>query len=144
MISLEAIDLPLVIIKDVVRASGVLWAAVALGLMGCRDRLHNKDRVQEAILKRLESHSGLDLKNLDVTTTQVTFDKNMAYATVAFHPKDDPNVNSGLVMKYTLHEHDGAWEVTNVGDAHGGRMGRAAEMPSGHPQVGSGEQGAKE
>lgn len=118
-----------------------------LMVWGCGDRLHNKDLVQQAILKRLKEHSGLDLNDMDVTTTSVTFDKKMAYATVSFHPKSDPGVNSGILMKYTLQERDGEWQVTNVGDSHGGsltshtggQMGGGqpggAQLPPGHPEV---------
>ena len=114
-----------------------------LFLTACSDRLHNKESVQQAIVDRLQSHSGLGLKELDVTTTSVSFDKNKAYATVAFHPKSDPTVNSGMTMKYTLEEQSGKWVVTNVGDGqghgpigHGGMNG--ATLPPGHPQVNSG------
>ncbi|MBV9267884.1 MAG: hypothetical protein JO061_17075 [Acidobacteriaceae bacterium] len=88
-------------------------------------------------MKRLETHSGLDLKSLDVTTTSVSFDKNMAYATVAFHPKDSKSVNSGMVMKYTLENRDGEWTVVNVGDLHGNGFhnGIPGTLPPGHPQT---------
>lgn len=121
-----------------------LLPVVLLLFSGCGDRLRNKDLVQQAVIKRLQSHSGLDLNVIDVTTTNVTFDKNMAYATVSFHPKGDPGVNSGVVMKYTLQEKDGQWQVTNVGDSHGaplggGHMGAGGpgQLPPGHPGVDS-------
>lgn len=109
-------------------------------LAGCGDHLKTKEKVQEAILHRLETSSGLDMKSLDVNTTSVTFDKNMAYATVAFHPKDDPSVNSGMVMKYTLEDRGGKWVVVNVADSQGHGMaghGGASqtELPPGHPPV---------
>ena len=101
--------------------------------------------MQEAILQRLQSSSGLDLKGLDVTTTAVNFDKNLAYATVAFHPKGDPNVNGGMTMKYTLEERDAKWVVVKVGDSQGrglsghgtGGHGDAApgSLPAGHPSL---------
>lgn len=104
--------------------------------------MQTKQKVQEAIINRLQTRSGLDLKGLDVTTTAVTFDKNKAYATVSFHPKDDPSINGGLVMKYTLEERDGKWQVVNVGDSHGGalsgheRPAGQQQLPPGHPGVG--------
>jgi hypothetical protein len=96
--------------------------------------------VQKAITDRLEAHSGLDLKALDVTTTSVSFEKNKAYATVAFHPKGDPSVNSGMTVKYTLEEQGGKWVVVNVGDSQGhGLAGHDAmegsSLPPGHPPV---------
>lgn len=102
--------------------------------------MKSKQKVQEAILNRLQSRSGLDLNALDVTTTAVSFDKNMAYATVAFHPKGDTRVNSSMVMKYTLEQRDGKWVVVNVSDSQGhGMPGSKAsgstELPPGHPPV---------
>ncbi len=117
-----------------------------LVLPGCANKLRNKEKVQEAILGRLQTRSGLDLNSLDVTTTGVSFDKNKAYATVAIHPKNDPTVNGGMTMKYTLEEQSGKWVVVNVGggQGHGGQdhgaMGGAGTNPSeslppGHPGV---------
>ena len=109
-------------------------------LTACSDRLHNKEMVQKAITDRLQSHSGLDLNELNVTTTSVSYDKNKAYATVAFHPKGDPSVNSGMTMKYTLEEQSGKWVVINVGEGQGhGAAGQGgmngSALPPGHPQV---------
>lgn len=91
-------------------------------------------------MHRLETSSGLDMKSLDVNTTSVRFDKNMAYATVAFHPKGDASVESGMVMKYTLEDRDGKWVVVNVADSQGhGFAGHGAAsgtpLPPGHPPV---------
>jgi hypothetical protein len=125
----------------VFRQAAVLCITIVT-LTGCSDRLRTKDEVQKAIVNRLETRSGLDLKQLDVTTTSVSFEKNKAYATVAFHPKNDPAVNSGMTMKYTLEEQGGKWVVVNVGDTqghgmpgHGGMSG--GSLPPGHPQVNS-------
>lgn len=114
-------------------------------LAGCGPNIRNKEKVQEAILQRLQSRSGLDLRSLDVTTTSVSFDKNLAYATVAFHPKGESNINSGMTMKYTLENRDGKWVVVNVGglNGHGGLPGHgmaggaagAGQLPPGHPPV---------
>ncbi|MDQ2711992.1 MAG: DUF4680 domain-containing protein [Acidobacteriota bacterium] len=109
--------------------------------------MHNKEKVQEAIVQRLKTSSGLDLANLDLTTTAVNFNKNLAYATVAFHPKGDPSVNSGMTMKYTLEERDGKWVVVKVGDSQGhGMPGPAAagasELPPGHPSLDSAAPGS--
>ena len=65
---------------------------------------------------------------------------NMAYATVAFHPKGDPTVNSGMTMKYTLEDRDNKWVVVNVADSQGhGLNGHGndsgAQLPPGHPAL---------
>jgi hypothetical protein len=102
--------------------------AALVFLTGCRDELQTKEKVQQAVIDRLQEHSGLDLNSLDVTTTDVNFDKNKATATVAFHPKGDTSVNGGMTMKYNLEERDGKWVITGVNNAHGAAL-------SGHPPV---------
>jgi len=103
--------------------------------------MKTKEKVQAAILDRLESHSCLDLKSMDVATTNLSFEKNLAYATVAFHPKGDPSVNGGMTMKYTLEARDGKWVVIKVGDSSGhpaaGSLqdGGSSNLPPGHPTV---------
>jgi hypothetical protein len=125
--------------RIVFRPTAALLLAV-LALAGCSDHIKTRDKVQEAIVHRLETSSGLDMKSLDVNTTSVTFDKKRAFATVAFHPKGDPNVTSGMVMKYTLEDRGGNWVVVNVADSQGhGMTGHSAagatELPPGHPPL---------
>jgi hypothetical protein len=124
--------------RIVLRSAPVLLVIVVLA--GCGTGIKTKEKVQEAIVHRLETSSGLDMKSLDLTTTSVTFEKNRAYATVAFHPKSDPRVNSDMVMKYTLEARDGKWVVVNVADSHGHGMAghgtaTGAQLPPGHPPV---------
>ena len=121
-------------------AAAILLITVAF--VSCRNSLQTKEKVQEAVVARLQTSSGLDLPNLDVTTTAVTFNKNLAYATVAFHPKGDTNINSGMTMKYTLEEKNGKWAVIKVGDSQGHGLGGAPavgaeKLPPGHPSLDS-------
>jgi hypothetical protein len=130
-----------VIIGVVLRTQLAALGAIVL-LAGCGKDIRTKEKVQEAILQRLQTKSGLDLKSLDVTTTSVSFQKNLAYARVAFHPKGDTNVSSGMLMSYTLENRDGKWIVIKVGDSQGhagmGQMGsRTDGLPAGHPPVNS-------
>jgi hypothetical protein len=119
----------------------LFFLAMAL-LAACGNSIKSKEKVQEAILSRLQTRSGLDLNSLDITTTSVSFHKDMAYAAVAFHPKNDPNISSGMVMKYTLEDRGGKWVVVNVGDSQGHRtLGHSPSgtdrLPPGHPRVDS-------
>jgi hypothetical protein len=119
-----------------------LSLAVALLLTGCRNDLKSRDNVRQAILSRLQDHSGLDLKNLDVNITALTFDKNTANATVFFHPKNDSKLDGGMTMKYTLTERDGKWVVASVADSQGHGMPGAppagsTNLPPGHPPLDS-------
>ena len=130
----------------VFRPSAAFCLAILI-FAGCGSGLRDREKVQEAIVQRLQTSTGLDLKSINVTTTSVRFEKNLAYATVAFHPKDDPAINNGMTMKYTLEERDGKWRVVNVADSqgrglsgHGGA--RAKSLPAGHPPVDSAQPGA--
>lgn len=125
----------------VFRPLAAVLLAIAV-LAGCGNSLKTRDKVQEAIVHRLETSSGLDMNSLDVNTTSVRFDKNMAYATVAFHPKGDSSVSSGMVMKYTLEDRGGKWVVVNVADSQGHGMAghgaaSGAQLPPGHPPLNS-------
>ncbi|MBV8897135.1 MAG: hypothetical protein JO051_11535 [Acidobacteriaceae bacterium] len=123
--------------------SGML---AVLCLTACGPGIRTREKVQEAIINRLQSKSGLDVNALDVTTTAVDFRKNMAYATVSIHPKSDPSIQS-MVMKYTLESREGKWVVTNVADSQGhGMVGQPAAnteqgLPPGHPAVPTGGSG---
>jgi hypothetical protein len=117
---------------------------MALLLTGCGESDKTKEKVQQAIVGHLQATSGLDLNALDFNTTSITFDKNFAYAAVAFHPKNDENLNDGMTMTYTLQDRNGKWVVIKVGDGqgHGTRAGMAPgskgdenELPPGHPPV---------
>lgn len=121
------------------RASAASILAL-LVLASCGDKMESRDKVQAAIMQRLKSSSGLDLNSLNVTTTSVTFDKNLAYAKLAFHPKTDTKVIDSMMMKYTLENRDGKWVVINVADSQGhGLTGHSRagddQLPPGHPPV---------
>ena len=109
--------------------------------------MKSKEKVQAAIVERLQSKTGLNVNDLDVNTTAVTFDKNLAYATVAIHPKGDSTVSHGMAMKYTLEARDGKWVVVKLNSPAGGSavsgmpMGNDVSgqaLPPGHPSVAPG------
>jgi hypothetical protein len=118
--------------------AGILFVAILL--IACGNGIQSKEKVQAAIMDRIQNKTGLDLKGLDVTTTSVTFEKNMAFATVAFHPKGDTSVSHGMEMKYTLEQRGGQWQVLNVSDPHGNpakspSSDTGGQLPPGHPSV---------
>jgi hypothetical protein len=108
----------------------------------CGPNIKSKEKVQEAILSRLKANSGLDINKLDISTTDVSFDRNMAFATVAFHQKGNSSLGSEMIMTYTLENRGGRWVVVKVGDSHGKSMAGqasngAGELPPGHPPLDS-------
>jgi hypothetical protein len=120
---------------------------ILVSLLACGPGIRTKERVQEAIINRLQTKSGLDVNALDVTTTNVDFRNKMAFATVSIHPKTDPSIQS-MVMKYTLEDRDGKWVVTNVADSQGhGMAGHSPAtsdqaLPPGHPAISAGRNGS--
>jgi len=124
--------------------SSVLFFMAILSI-ACGNDMKSKEKVQAAIMDRIQTKTGLDLKGLDVTTTSVSFEKNMAYATVAFHPKGDTSVSHGMEMKYTLEQRDGKWQVLNVSDPHGNSAkspsALGGQLPPGHPSIEGGGPG---
>lgn len=106
--------------------------------------MRSKEKVQAAIVDRLQSKTGLNVNELDINTTDVSFDKNTAVATVAIHPKGDASVSHGMTMKYTLEDHDGKWVVVKM-NSPSGAMGHESSsgdaLPPGHPSVAPGTPG---
>jgi hypothetical protein len=78
------------------------------------------------------------MKVLDVDVTKVTFSDGQAHATVSFHQKNDPSINGGMEMLYTLGQKSGHWVVTGRADSHGHGFSGSANgqgLPSGHPPL---------
>lgn len=129
------------------RLAAAIAAAILL-LSSCGSSIDSKEKVQEAILERLKTHAGLDMNSLSMTTTAVRFDKNKAYATVAFHQKGDTDVHGGMVMTYTLEKQNGKWNVIGVGDSTGHGLQNSGQpsapggehLPPGHPPLDSSQQ----
>ena len=131
--------------QEVLRAPLALLISVTF-LLSCGENINSKEKVQAAILERLKTKStGLDVNDLDVNTTAVTFDKNMAYATVAIHPKGDTAVGHGMTVKYTLENHDGKWAGVKLDSPVANPMaqsqGGTDTLPPGHPSVAPGAGG---
>jgi hypothetical protein len=130
----------------------VKWTFAALAavllLSGCSKNIDNKEAVRKGVIDYLTKRSGqtgLDMKMMDVSVTDVRFDKNEATATVAFKPKGGAE---GMSMNYSLERRGNEWVVKGRKESgmnpHGGQMpggmmpGGAmpgAAMPPNHPPV---------
>ncbi len=126
----------------------VCLIAGLIALAACGTNIKTKEKVNEAVMERLRKSSGLDLNSLEVTTTSVKFNGNLASATVAFRPKGETSLKSGMVMVYSLEQRGNKWVVTKVGGSHGGSPGDASPgssvstLPPGHPPVSRDQQSA--
>jgi hypothetical protein len=120
--------------------------AVAVGLLlmaGCGRSVENPEAVRTAILDYLATQKKLNVANMQVDITALTFRQNEADATVSVGLKGTPG-GAGMTWNYTLEKKGNAWVVKgrteSGGTPHGaGAMPGAAPgaMPSGHPDVGA-------
>jgi len=109
-------------------------------LAACPRDIQNTEAVRQGVVDYLQqrtAETGLDVNSLVVTVSSVSFEKDVARATVAFSPKSAPGV-TGMSMNYVLDRKGDKWVVkgrqVNPGGAHG-----AGEMPPGHPTTGTGQ-----
>ena len=115
-----------------------LVICLTLGLAACSRSIETKEHVRNDLMEYFSSKVGLDMKTLDVDVTKVDFANHEAHATVSFHQKDDPSVNRGMVMQYTLKPKDGHWVVKSRADSQGRGFGNSSadqDLPAGHPAV---------
>ena len=94
------------------RSSSALLLTLVLLVVGtaaCNRATENKDAVREGVMEHLNKNSGLDLKSMDVTVGDVTFQGNEATASVSFKPKSSPE--AGMSMNYKLERRGAKWVV---------------------------------
>jgi hypothetical protein len=131
-------------------------APAFLWLASCNKDINNKDAVRNAVVDYLKSRSdfGLDLNQMDIEVSSLSFQKDQAQATIYFRPKQGGA--EGIPVKYVLDRKGNEWVVRSRGSASGGghNMGKPlpgegaetpkgampprntpAEMPKGHPPV---------
>ena len=120
-----------------------MLAAGVLVLVACaRKNIENKEAIRQAVVEYLNSRqaqTGLDMSNMDVNVTAMTFERDTARATVDFRVK---NSDAGMQMNYTLDRKGDKWVVQarpESGQGHGvvtpGNDAPPAELPPGHPAV---------
>ena len=117
-----------------------------LFLSGCAKNIDNKEAVQEGVRKGVAKR-GIDVNQMDVNVTSVSFHGNLADATVAFAAKGSPSA-SGVTVNYQLERIKDEWvvksraPVTTLGHTQGselpgkgsgeGAIGNLATSPDGH------------
>lgn len=138
------------IISDVTRAGWIVPLALAL-LAGCTKNIQTNESVRAGVIKHLSQNSGLNLAQMDVEVTSVTFRDNEADAVVGFKPRG-AGAASGMSMRYTLERQGNEWVVKKKADSgmgHGmmpppdSSPTGQGQLPSGHPPVGAPGAGAE-
>lgn len=118
-------------------------ALAGLLLTGCSQNAENSpEAVRQGIISYLAGVAGLDISQMDVEVSAVSFGEDSADATVSIRPRGATDPMSGMQMSYSLERQGNRWVVTNrseTGSPHGeGMMGSempAGEMPPGHPSM---------
>ncbi len=113
-------------------------------LAGCSKNIQTDEAVRAGVIKHLSQNSGLNLAQMDIEVTSVTFRDNEADAVVGFKPKG-AGAASGMSMRYTLERQGNEWVVKKKADSgmgHGMMPPAAApaagggSLPPGHPPIG--------
>lgn len=118
----------------------IILALLCLFLIGCAKNIETKEAVQEAILKRLSTVSGLNVAGMDIDVSNLSFQGKQAEADVVFRAKGSSETM--LKMKYKLEREGDVWVVKSSSGGMGGMGGGpsggpAAPLPPGHPPAAS-------
>ena len=120
-------------------------------MAGCSRRAENPEAVRTAILDYLATEKKLNVANMQVDITALTFRQNEADAAVSIGTKGTPG-GVGMTYNYTLEKKGSGWVVKGRKESgatpHGaagaagampGAMPGAAPgaMPGGHPDMGA-------
>jgi hypothetical protein len=110
---------------------------VGLGLAACSRDIQNEAAVRQGVMDYLSTRSNLNVSQMQVEVTSVSFRQNEADATVSFRSKGGA-ATSGIEIRYTLERKGGRWVVKGRGTGAHGQMPMPG-MPAGHPPMGPGE-----
>lgn len=113
-------------------------ALAALVLAACYKNIQNPEAVKQGVVDYLKERAptmGLDMSAMDVNVGAVSFEKDIARASVSFVPKGMPG-GGGMNMDYVLERKGDKWAVkgrqVSPGNAHGDQP-LPGGMPPGHP-----------
>lgn len=122
------------IITDVTSAKWIALLALAL-LAGCSKNIQTNEAVRAGVIKHLSQNSGLNLAQMEIEVTSVTFRDNEADAVVGFKPKGAAAA-SGMSMRYTLERRGNEWVVKKKADSG---MGHGMMPPPDSAPAGQGQ-----
>ncbi|MGH9721388.1 MAG: hypothetical protein ACRD8O_14350 [Bryobacteraceae bacterium] len=113
---------------------------VAVLSVACGRAPESKEAIRQGVIDAVAGRVNLTQMDVDVTT--VSFKGQEAEAMVDFRPKGGAP-GSGIQMKYTLEQKNGKWVVkqraesgANPHSAEGGAPGApGGSLPSGHPPI---------
>ncbi|MGC9970752.1 MAG: hypothetical protein ABSE56_09195 [Bryobacteraceae bacterium] len=115
-------------------------ALAGLLLVGCSRPIQNEAAVRQGVIDHLSARQDLNLSQMQIDVTSISFRQNEADVTVSFRPKGG-DASSGMRMQYTLERKGNRWAVKGRGAGPHGQMPAAmpgGQMPAGHPPMGPG------
>ena len=121
----------------------IFLLALSLSFLACNRGVQTEAAVRQGVIDYLSSKSDLNISQMQVDVTSVSFRQNEADATVSFRPKGGAP-GSGMQMRYTLERQGSRWVVKGRGQGqagaspHGQMPHSGSEMPPGHPPAGGG------
>jgi hypothetical protein len=113
-----------------------------ISLVACSRNIQNEAAVRQGVIDYLSSKSDLNLSQMQVDVSSISFRQNEADATVSFRPKGG-SAEAGMQMRYTLERKGNRWVVKGKGagphaqQVPGQPAGPGRELPPGHPPMGS-------
>jgi hypothetical protein len=131
--------------RHVIRTS---FLAAALLLAGCAKKIDTTDAVRQGVMDYMSSIApkiGLDMNNMQVDVSAVSFEHDHARATVSVTPKVAGS--KGMELIYELDRKDDKWVVhgnaMSAGSTHGQEANSPPQaapdgtpLPPGHPATG--------
>jgi hypothetical protein len=106
-------------------------------LAGCSRGVQSEAAVRQGVIDYLSQRSDLNLSQLDVNVSSVSFRENEADATVAIRPKGG-GAAQAMQIRYTLERKGSRWVVKGKGQGQEqhGMTPAPGQVPPGHPPVG--------
>jgi hypothetical protein len=113
-------------------------AVAALVLAACSKNIQNPEAVKQGVVDYLTQRAatmGLNMSAMDVKVGAISFEKDIARASVSFVPKGMPD-GGGMSMDYVLERKGDKWAVkgrqVNPASSHGDQP-LPGLLPPGHP-----------
>ena len=123
-------------------------AVAGLLLAACSKNIQNPEAVKQGVVDYLKGRAptmGLNMNAMDVVVGAISFEKDVARASVSFVPKGMPG-SGGMQMDYVLERKGDKWAVKgrqmSPGNAHGDQPLPglpSGALPPGHPPTDSRE-----
>lgn len=116
-------------------------------LAACSRGVQNEAAVRQGVIDYLSSKGDLNMSQMQVDVSSVSFRQDEADATVSIRPKGGA-ADQGMQMRYTLERKGNRWVVKGKGAGPHSQMPGPAQgmgqpaapggqLPPGHPSVGS-------